>query len=189
MAILLTGQTAVSRSPQLLTSGGSAGLNTNEFFFYSNSPETLDSGDLADAGRFLNKATNLQGTGQIYTWHENKAGSTIKNCILVYNPNSYAIKINITHQGLTINSDWSSDINAWANYYTGTSSSLIVNANSYGNLFLRDIPNGRCFGIIARVNIVQNGTTTPAPVTLWDLAYTSNSGGGTAFATADPNNR
>jgi hypothetical protein len=42
MATLLTGQTAVSRSPQLLTSGGSAGLNTNEFFFYSNSPETLD---------------------------------------------------------------------------------------------------------------------------------------------------
>jgi hypothetical protein len=124
----------------------------------------LDSGDLADSGRFLNRVTNLQGTGQIYTWHENKAGSTIKNCILVYNPNSYAIKINITHQGFTINSG-TSDTNAWESYYTGTSSSLTVNANGYGNLFLRDIPNARCFGIIARVTIVRNGTTTPAPVT------------------------
>ncbi len=186
MATLLTGQTGVSRSPQILTSGGSAGLNTNEFFFYSNSPETLDSTDLADAGCFLNKVTNLQGTGQIYTWHENGVGSTIKNCILVYNPNNYDIKINITNQGLTLNNNWGSDADAWASYYSGTSSSLTVSSNSYGNLFLRDIPNGYCFGIVARITVVKNGTTTPAPVTLWDLVYTSNSGGGSAFATADP---
>lgn len=33
MATLLTSESAVSRSPQLLTSGGSASINTNEFFF------------------------------------------------------------------------------------------------------------------------------------------------------------
>ena len=47
MAVLLTSQDAVRRTLTPLSPSpgftGTAELNTSEFFFYSNSPETLDS--------------------------------------------------------------------------------------------------------------------------------------------------
>ena len=187
MATLLTNlrrEDAVSRSPQLLTSGGSASINTNEFFFYSNSPESFDTEALADSGKFLNSVSNLSGTGQIYTWHRNQTGSSIKNWLLFYNPNSYQVTVNVTNYGLTSISD-GTDLNAWKDYYDGNSTSLTIAAGGYANMFLRTIPNNYCFGIIARATIVRSGTSTPAGVTIWDLAYTNNSGNATGFATKE----
>ena len=186
MATLLTSESAVSRSPQLLTSGGSASINTNEFFFYSNSPENFSSNALADSGKFLNRVSNLSGTGQIYTWHTNQTGNTIKNCLLFYNPNSYQVTVNVTNYGLTSISE-GTDLNAWKDYYDGNSTSLTIAAGGYANMFLRTIPAGYCFGIVARATIVRSGTSTPAGVTIWDLAYidSSKSGNATGFATKE----
>ena len=187
MATLLTSESAVSRSPQLLTNEGSASINTNEFFFYSNSPESFNAEALADRGKFLNSVSNLSGTGQIYTWHTNQTGDTIKNCLLFYNPNSYQVTVNVTNYGLTSYSYVASDVNAWEDYYDGNSTSLTIAAGGYANMFLRTIPNNYCFGIIARATIVRSGTSTPAGVTIWDLAYidSSKSGNATGFATKE----
>lgn len=74
MATLLKNQGSVKRYPTRVN-GGSVSFNTNEFLFISDSPETLDSSDLADNGCWLNRVENLRGTGQICVWHENKVGS------------------------------------------------------------------------------------------------------------------
>lgn len=186
MASLLKSQTAVSRTPARLTASASnVTLNKSEFLFYSNNPETLDSADLADNGKYLNMAS-VSGNGQVYIWHANKTGQTIKHCVLVYNPNSYAVRINVTNYGLTNTSNTgASDAVAWEKYYNGQSTSLTVAAGGYGNLFLSSVPNNYNFGVVARLNIVKSGTSTAAGVTLYDLAYVSNSSGATGFATAE----
>lgn len=186
MATLLTDQSAVARTPNRLTASSSnAVINTSEFLFYSNNPETLDSSDLADNGRYLNMA-NVTGNGQIYIWHANQTGQTIKHCILIYNPNNYAVTVTATNYGLTNTSNTgASDAEAWEDYYNGQSTSVTVAAGSYGNLFLSTVYNNRNFGIVARVKIVKNGTTTASSVTLYDLAYTTNSGGAQSIATAE----
>lgn len=185
MATLLTNQTAVARTPSFLSASASnVTLNTSEFLFYSNNPETLDNADLADNGKYLNLAS-VNGNGQIYIWHANGTGQTIKHCVLVYNPNSYAVKINVTNYGLTKDNTWKPDAEAWEDYYNGQNTSVTIAAGGYGNLFLSSVPNGYNFGVVARVNIVRSGTNTSAGVTLYDLAYVSNSGGATAFAAAE----
>lgn len=187
MPTLLTNQSPVERSPQIITSGsGTASLNTSEFFFYSNSPETLLNSALADNGKFLNKVS-VSGAGQIYTWHQNRTGATINNCILIHNPNPYAVKVSVTNYGLTNTSNTGlPDAYAWESYYNGQSTSCTVPASGYGNLFLSSVPAGRNFAIVARVNITKSGTSTVASVTMYDLAYITNSGNATAFAAADP---
>lgn len=190
MPVLLTNQEAVQRTLTPLSPSpgftGTAELNTSEFFFYSNSPETLDSSDLADNGKFLNRVS-VTGRGQIYTWHHNNVGRTIKNSILIYDSNSFPVKVSVSNYGKTNTSNTGApDVDAWKSYYDGTSTSVTVAAGGYGNLFLTDIPNRNNFGIIARVNVTNSNTSAAATVTMFDLAYISNSGGGTAFATPDP---
>lgn len=190
MATLLRNQTQEER-PNISypTSGGSVYLNPNEFFFYSNNPETLDTNDLADNGKFLNRVS-VGGVGQVYTWHANGCGKTIKSCILIYNPNSYDVTINVTHYGLTNTSNNSlPDSAAWQSYYNGKSTSITVAANGYGNLFPQTIGSNCNYGVVARVNIVRRGSTTPATVTMFDLAYASKSDTATAFAAAEQNTR
>lgn len=186
MSTLLHNQSAVSRTPEVLETGtGTVLLNTSEFLFYSNSPETLNTSDMADSGKFLNRVS-VGGTGQIYTWHQNGCGMSIKNCILIYNPNTYAVKINVTNFGLTNTSNTGiPDAVAWESYYNGQNTTYTVAAGGYQNMFLSTIHSGYNFGIVARVNIVKSGTSTAATVTMFDLAYTSNSGGASAFAEAD----
>lgn len=186
MAVLLQNQAKQIRTPQVLTASTSnVYLNKSEYLFYSNSPEMLDSTDMADNGKFLNRAS-VSGNGQIYTWHANGTGRTINSCILIYNPNAYAVTLKVTNYGLTNDSTQSQpDVIAWEKYYNGQSTSVTVAAGGYGNLFLRTIANGNHFGTVARVNIVKQGTATAAAVTLFDLAYFSNSGNAQSFATPD----
>ena len=184
MATLLTNHTGVVRNVTINAGNSNdVSLNQNEFFFYSNSPETLDMSDIADNGKFLNRV-NVSGTGQIYTWHNNNTGSAIKNCILIYNPNSYAVQVNVTNYGLT--NGGGSDTAAWENYYNGQNTTVTVAAGGYNNLFLRTIADGNNFGVVARATIVRSGTSTPASVTLMDLAYINDSGSASSFADEDP---
>lgn len=186
MAIILRNQPQVARTGiSYPTTGGSVYLNPNEFFFYSNNPEKIQTKDLADSGKFLNRVS-VGGIGQVYTWHANGCGRTIKSCILIYNPNSYEVKVNVTHYGLTNTSNTGlPDAAAWKSYYNGGSTSITVPANGYGNLFLRNIGSNYNFGVVARVNIVNSRTSAPATVTMFDLAYESKSDSATAFATAE----
>lgn len=190
MSTLLTSQSAVSRSLTPLTPGsgisGTASLNTSEFFFYSNSPETLDTSDMADSGKFLNRV-DVTGNGQIYTWHHNNVGKTIKACILIYNFNSFPVKVSVTNYGVTNTSNTGlPDVAAWQDYYKGKSTSITVAAGGYGNLFLTSIPNGNNYGFVARVSVTNSNTSAAATVTMFDLAYITDSSSASAFATADP---
>jgi hypothetical protein len=81
---LWNGTPAPRGSSSLYVGGG--------WFFYSNNPESVYSDDLADNGRWLNRTT-VWGSGHIYTWHSNQTGGTINNCILIYNPNTFDIKV------------------------------------------------------------------------------------------------
>ncbi len=187
MATLLKNQNDFVRTPSRV-SGGSASLNTSEFLFCSNSPEAVDSADIADSGCWLNRVEGLKGVGQIYIWHTNETNGSINKTILVYNPNTYPIKISITHSGLTDLAKPGPEGAAWANYHKGIAQSPVtVSANGYGNLFPGAIANGHTYGILARINITKSdgSAITGTGVTLWDLAYRTNSGGATQFAIAD----
>lgn len=187
MPTLLKNQTSVSRSPQILQGNESnVYINKNEYFFYSNNPEGLLSQHMADNGKYLNCVT-VSGNGQIYTWHANQTGKTINNCILIYNPNSYAVQVKVTNYGLTDDSTQGKpDADAWEKYYNGQNTSVTVAAGGFANLFLRAIGSNHHFGIVARANIVRSGTNTAASVTLYDLAYFTNSGSANSFAEAEP---
>jgi hypothetical protein len=176
-------------TPVLTGVTGTASINSGEFFFYSNNPEKVSNSNLADQGKFLNQAT-VSGSGQVYVWHQNTSGQAVNACLLIYNPNSYAVKVTSTNYGLTKNSGVVPDTPAWESYCNGQSTSVTVNANSYGNIFLQNsIINNGVWGIVARLRIERSGTTTAASVTLTDFAYVSNSGNANSWATADGSTR
>ncbi|TXK74470.1 hypothetical protein [Paenibacillus sp. N3.4] len=161
------------------------------FFFYSNNPETVKNVAIADAGCYLNRAP-VKGTGQVYTWHSNGSGSTLTNCILVYNPNAFPIKVSSSNYGLTKYSGAQPDSDAWLSFWNTsmyTPLSVTVQPGGYGNIFLQSgIPNGGVFGIVARVSVTDsNGIDANA--TLWDLAYISNSSNAQSAAAVDGTNR
>ena len=65
-------------------------VNTDEFLFYSNNPESVFYKDFADSGKYFCRET-VKGNGQIYTWHRNEYEGTITSLILMYNPNDFDI--------------------------------------------------------------------------------------------------
>lgn len=179
---------AVERHPQLLTSGGSASINTNEFFFYSNNPEDIYKKDLADNKCFLNRVYGIKGYGQVYCWHRNMTGENINHCLLLHNPNNYPVKVTVPNYGLTYNRNIIPDTTAWAQYCKGYSyPSITIPANGYGNLFMRtSVPKEYVIGIVARLNITkENGAAIDTGLTLFDLAYQKDSGGASGFAPAE----
>jgi hypothetical protein len=163
------------------------------WFFYSNNPETVQASHLADSGRYLNRVY-VTGEGQLYTWHANGTGSTIKNCILIHNPDpNNSIKVTATNYGLTHSVGYTSpDTNAWLDFWGSSMANPItvtVGPNGYGNIFLRDISsNAASFGIIARLKITDL-SGNPKSAYLYDLAYISNSGGAHSIASTDGTQR
>ena len=87
-------------------------VNTNEFLFYSNNPESVYYKDFADSGKYFCRET-VKGNGQIYTWHRNEYEGTITSLILMYNPNDFDVELNFTNIGTTIDANWVSDVYAW----------------------------------------------------------------------------
>ena len=79
----------------------SCAVNTNEFLFYSNNPESVYYKDFADSGKYFCRET-VKGNGQIYTWHRNEYEGTITSLILMYNPNDFDVELNFTNIGTTI---------------------------------------------------------------------------------------
>ncbi|WP_028562576.1 hypothetical protein [Paenibacillus pinihumi] len=162
------------------------------FFFYSNNPESVLNTATADSGYYLNRAP-VKGTGQIYTWHSNKTGSALTNCILIHNPNAFPVRITSSNYGTTKYAGVQPDSNAWLSFWNTSMNSplsVTVQPGGYGNIFLQgQIPHGGVFGIIARVSVKNANDNSDASVTLWDLAYISNSGNGNAAAAVDGTNR
>lgn len=187
MATLLKNQPAIPRTLSPTTTGsGSVYINPNEFLFYSNDPETFHEDDLADNGKFLCRE-NVSGNGQIYVWHHNATNMVINHTILVYNANNFDVTVEASNYGLTNTTNTAlPDTVAWQSYYNGQATQINVAAKGYANLFPRWIGNGNNFGIVARVNIYQRGNkSVAAGVTMFDLVYDTNSGGGTNYASPD----
>lgn len=156
------------------------------FLFYCDRPEPVMLEDLADSGKWLNKA-DVKGVGQVYSWHKNETNNDIKSCLLIHNPNSFDVTIDVKRYGLTEITD-GPDTKAWEEFLKGSNSTKIdVKANSFSNLFLRGIKKSKIFGSIAELEIVKKGTIEEATVTLYDLAYIKDekSGNGSAYATSD----
>lgn len=172
--------------PTTLPRGNSStNRNTNEFFFYSNSPETIQTSHLADNGKWLNMG-GVSGNGQIYTWHYNATISNLKALILVYNPNSYDITISVSNYGITNLSYVVPDCAAWEDYMKGIQTKTVnVEAGGFSTLFeWNSISTNRVFGVVARASIKRKNTSTSASAVLYDIAYTNRSDTATAFATA-----
>ena len=194
MATLIHNSTPTSRTPTFKTTGCSTYRNTTEHFFYSNNPEELAYAHTADSGKWLCRET-VSGTVQLYTWHHNKVSvngvnKSINSTILIYNPNSFAVDITISNQGVTsmsYNTTGFSDYNAWENYVNSSSAVITVQSGQYYNIFNRQIPYNYVFGVVAKIQTKRSGTSTVAGVTLFDIAYVSNSAGATACAAStDP---
>ena len=95
----------------------SCDIDTNEFLFYSNNPETIYEKDLADNGKWLCRET-VNGNGQVYTWHENGCSTAITSIILLHNPNPFSIKVTASNIGKSNLTQWQSDILGWQDYFT-----------------------------------------------------------------------
>ncbi|MFB9329180.1 hypothetical protein ACFFSY_24865 [Paenibacillus aurantiacus] len=182
---LLSNQSSVKRSPSFSLTGTAS---LSGYLFYSQSPETIDATDLADAGKWLNKNA-VSGSGQVYTWHNNAAGATITNHILIYNPSSTdTIVVTSSNYGTSNNTD--TDSLAWKDYltYGRAAKTVEIGPGNYGSLFSQSIVSGANFGIVARTNVTKKGTSTAASAIFYDIAYKdpAKSGNASAYATADP---
>ena len=158
----------------------SCAVNTNEFLFYSNNPESVYYKDFADSGKFFCRET-VKGNGQIYTWHRNEYEGTITSLILMYNPTDKEIEINFTNIGTTIDPNWISDVYAWRDYLTAANSPIKITLSpyEYANIFSRQIPALCNFGVISRVSITDK-QGNPAAITFFDLAYVDEAKSGNA---------
>ncbi|MBD8497991.1 hypothetical protein [Paenibacillus arenosi] len=183
MATIITGSTAKPRTPTYQPKGTSSVYKSGGFLFFTDCPEPVGSGDLVDAGKWMNRDT-VSGSGFVYSWHHNKAGKTIKHGLLVYNPNSYAIKVSSSNHGTTNLSGSQTDTNAWKNYFSGTvtQSPVVINPNSFGVLFQQSIPNENVFGYLGKVNVSNNGTSAAASAIFYDLAWVNNYIGASEWA-------
>lgn len=182
MATIITGAAAVARTPVAASKGTSTVSKGGGYVFYSDNPEAVDAGDLADAGKWLNRDT-VTGAGLVYLWHHNVSGASLQHTLTIYNPNSFAIRVSTNNYGLT-NHASNSDVAAWQEYFTWKPTlSIVINPLSYGQLFpARTIAAGNNFGILGQINITNNATSAAASAVLFDLAWVSNSSGATAFA-------
>ena len=115
-------------------------VNTNEFLFYSNNPESVYYKDFADSGKYFCRET-VKGNGQIYTWHRNEYEGTITSLILMYNPNDFDIELNFTNIGTTIDANWVSDVYAWRDYLTAANNPVKITLHpyEYANIFLMNM--------------------------------------------------
>lgn len=158
----------------------SCAVNTNEFLFYSNNPESVYYKDFADSGKYFCRET-VKGNGQIYTWHRNEYEGTITSLILMYNPNDFDIELNFTNIGTTIDANWVSDVYAWRDYLTAANNPVKITLHpyEYANIFSRQIPAHCNFGVISRVSIADK-QGNPAAVTFFDLAYVDEAKSGNA---------
>lgn len=151
----------------------SVSRNTAETFFYSNNPETVDYGRLADSKVWL-AHEKISGSGQIYTWHINTSQKTIHSDILLYNDTGSAVTITISNVGLT-NGNGLSDRNAWISYYNNsTSRTYTLQSGAFLSpdvLQQSNIYNFNNFGKVARFRIEG-----PGSLYIYDLAYYTNSG-------------
>jgi len=163
---------------------GTATLNTagEDFFFYSNEPETVKATDLADAGKWLNMAS-VYGKGQVYAWHKNGAGIKINSYLLIYNPGSSAITVKATRYGTTNAADVS-DSNAWASYFGSSNVSVTIQAGQWGSLFSQSVAKDNHYGYVAYVSIT-NSSGNPMGAVFYDLAYNTNSSGATMCASIE----
>lgn len=155
-------------------------VNTDEFLFYSNNPESVFYKDFADSGKYFCRET-VKGNGQIYTWHRNEYEGTITSLILMYNPNDFDIELNFTNIGTTIDVNWVSDVYAWRDYLTAANNPVKITLHpyEYANIFSRQIPAHCNFGVISRVSIADK-QGNPAAVTFFDLAYVDEAKSGNA---------
>lgn len=156
------------------------------FIFYCDRPEPVMIEDLTDSGKWLNKA-EVTGIGQVYVWHHNKTGKSIKSCLLIHNPNGFPITIDVKRAGLTQHKE-GPDTKAWVDYFKGCNSKKIeIEPNSYNNVFLRTINSNEIFGSIAELEITKKGTSEHAKVNLYDIAFLDDrkSGNAKAYATSD----
>ena len=182
MASLVTNSSAVARSPIWVPKGNSTVNFNGGFLFFSDCPEPVTDADLADSGKWLNRAT-VNGNGMVYLWHSNDTGHMIHHGLWIYNPNSFPITVSSTNCGKT-NAFGGSDSDAWASYFSGgPNESVTIGANAYGVLFNREIDKIN-FGLIARIT-VKTSSGAAASAVLYDLAWTSNTSG--AVACAKPN--
>ncbi|MFC4775815.1 hypothetical protein ACFO9Q_03355 [Paenibacillus sp. GCM10023252] len=182
MASLITGSTAVSRSPEWASKGTSTVSKGGGYVFFSDNPEAVDSTDLVDAGKWLNKDT-VSGAGFVYLWHHNTTGAPLKHALLVYNPNNFAIKVTSSNHGIT-NASGDSDSSAWLDYFSGTvtQAPVVINPTSFGVLFQQNINTGNNFGIIAKTNVTNNSTSAAASASFYDVAWVNSYIGATGYA-------
>ncbi|EFM08925.1 hypothetical protein PaecuDRAFT_4390 [Paenibacillus curdlanolyticus YK9] len=193
MPTLVTNSLKNALNPTILTSKGASTVNRQGgYCFYSDNPESVTNGpalgsfDLVDGGgkRWLNKAT-VNGAGLVYMWHTNGSGAPFKHALLIYNPNSFAISVSSSNNGLT-QSNGGSDIAGWTQYFSGNNhlpTPIVIQPNAFGTIFQQTISAGYNFGIVARTNVVNNSTGAAANAIFYDVAYLNTNIGATDWAT------
>lgn len=157
----------------------SCNIDTSEFLFYSNNPETVKYECLTESKKWLCRE-DVIGRGQIYTWHRNEVSQQIYTSIVIYNPNKFTVNVDILAMGLTNESDWHSDARAWRDYLIGnTVKTKSIPAGGYLDLYTRPVQNLCNWGIISKISFTDENNN-PAKVTLFDIAYIEPNNSGNA---------
>lgn len=170
-------------TPTEASKGTSSVMKAGGYVFFSDNPESVESQDLADSGKWLLRDT-VTGSGFVYSWHQNNCGYPIQHALSVYNPNSYAIRVTSANFGTSNVGSGSSDSEAWEHYFKGINyDSKVINPNSYGTLFHRSsIAHSNNFGFLGQLNVTNSSSGAAASAVLYDIAWRTNSSGATANA-------
>lgn len=166
---------------QELPKGTSSVWKGGGFVFVSDNPEKVTPEDLADSGKWLVREY-VFGSGFVYSWHQNGCGYPINHALSIYNPNPFPIRVSSPNNGTT-NSNGGPDSTGWLSYFSGsTSTSVVIDGNSYKTLFNQYIPAGNNFGYLGQVSITNSNDGSAARALFYDIAWRTNSSGATSFA-------
>src|SRR5437879_2506667 len=165
-----TGCTSVPLSGINVLNFLSGSVTPQNFFFYSNNPETITN-QIADSGIYLNKETLHGGPGQVFYWHSNSTGGPINSAIYLGNPNASPVNVTVSSRGI-MPLQAPSDVEGWFQYYTAGQGQIVpVPARGHTLLYPQLVPKGAIFGGVLNMTIASPGSTVPLDV--YDIAYKS----------------
>lgn len=150
-------------------------ISQGGFLYYSNNPEQVTDGALADNGCWLNRA-EVSGNGEVYVWHTNATGRTLNSELYVFNPSKYSDIIITTYHYALTNGLGTTDVTAWDSYLKSNQNStqILVKPGQYVELFKQMVAPNNNFGVVAAINISDATFGNAAKAVFEDLVYDKN---------------
>lgn len=169
---------------------------TGYTLIYSNNPETVPSGSLADSGYYLYQDTS-PGRTRAFFHHQNGTSNNMKVRVVVTNPNASSVSLYASHLGSYVSANVvTAGSNAWYNWLTQP-----INGYTPGtDVFMATVSAGASYVLLETAAVAANyvaagvtdfvatstggGAAVPLKVTVY--AYQSTVAGSLTYAPLNP---